>query len=112
MLSLGLWVPAVCKSYIIDHVTVELSGKHTTGSCQPLAGFADQAIKLYNLSHLVLEARHLGGSTYRLGVPEQALGGIPLGFGIIVEDKLGQCSPQEVPLTFSSFIGSIPTFLS
>ena len=24
---------------------------------------------------------------YRLGVPEQALGGIPLGFGIVVEDR-------------------------
>ena len=37
------------------------------------------------------KARHLGGSAfcnfYRLGVPEQALGGIPLGFGIVVEDK-------------------------
>ena len=81
-----------------------------------MAGFTDQAIELYNLSPLVLEARHLGGSAlcyvYRLGVPEQALGGIPLGFGIIVEDKLGQCSPQEVPLIFSGFIGSIPTFLS
>ena len=27
-------------------------------------------------------------SFHRLGVPEQALGGIPLGFGIVVEDKL------------------------
>ena len=25
---------------------------------------------------------------HRLGVPEQALGGIPLGFGIVVKDKL------------------------
>ena len=37
---------------------------------------------------LVLKARCLGGFAlcnfflYRLGVPEQALGGIPLGFGI------------------------------
>ena len=29
---------------------------------------------------------------YRLGVPEQALGGIPLGFGIVVEDK-----PSDLP---------------
>ena len=27
----------------------------------------------------------------RFGVPEQALGGIPLGFGIVVEDK-----PSEI----------------
>ena len=27
----------------------------------------------------------------RLGVPEQALGGIPLGFGIVVEDNLHVC---------------------
>ena len=40
---------------------------------------------------LVLEARHLGGSAFCnlhwLGVLEQALGEIPLGFGIVVEDK-------------------------
>ena len=39
---------------------------------------------------------HLGGSAfcnfYRLGVPEQALGGIPLGFGIVIEDKLSELS--------------------
>ena len=39
---------------------------------------------------LVHEARHLGGSAflqfYRLGVREQALGGIPQGFVIAVED--------------------------
>ena len=46
-----------------------------------------------NLPSLVLMARHLSGSAfcnsffYRLGVPEQALGGIHLGFGIVVEDK-------------------------
>ena len=37
-----------------------------------------------NLTWLVLKARHLGGSAlffYRSEVPEQALGGIPLGFG-------------------------------
>ena len=42
-----------------------------------------------NLPSLVPKARHLGGSAfcnfYRLGVSEQALGGIPLGFGIVVE---------------------------
>ena len=40
---------------------------------------------------LVLKARHLGGSAlcnfHRLGVPEQPPGGIPLGLGIVVEDK-------------------------
>ena len=43
-----------------------------------------------NLPSLVLKARHLGGSAFcRLGMPEQALGGIPLDFGIVsvVEDK-------------------------
>ena len=43
------------------------------------------------LPPLVLKAGHLGGSAfcnfYRLGVPEQALGRIPLGFGIVVEDN-------------------------
>ena len=47
--------------------------------------------ELINLPLLVLKARHLGGSAFcnfhRLGVPEQALGEIPLGFGIVVEDK-------------------------
>ena len=40
-----------------------------------------------NLPSLVLKARHLGGSAflnfYRLKVSEQALGGIPPGFGRI-----------------------------
>ena len=40
---------------------------------------------------LVLKARHLNGSAfcnfYRLEVSEQALGVIPLGFGIVVKDK-------------------------
>ena len=39
-----------------------------------------------------LKARHLGGIAFckfhRLGVPEQGTGGILLGFGIVVEDKL------------------------
>ena len=39
---------------------------------------------------LVLKTRHLGGSAFcRLGVPEQALGGIPLGF---VEAKPSELS--------------------
>ena len=37
----------------------------------------------------IFKVRHLGGSAlcnfHRLGVPEKALGGIPLGFEIIVE---------------------------
>ena len=44
------------------------------------------------LPPLVLKARHLGGSAFcnvdRLGVPEQALSGIPLDFGIVMEDEL------------------------
>ena len=58
------------------------------------------------LTFLVLKARHFGGFAFcnweclkyklggsafcnfhRLGVSEQAMGGIPLGFGIVVEDK-------------------------
>ena len=50
--------------------------------------------ELFNLLSLVLKARHLSGSAfcnfYRLRVPEQALGGIPLGFGIVIEDKPSQ----------------------
>ena len=45
--------------------------------------------------HVVLKARHLCGSFClwpRLGIPEQALGGIPLGFGIAVEDKPSELS--------------------
>lgn len=38
------------------------------------------------------KARHLSGFTfcnfYRLGIPEQELNGISLGFGIVVEDKI------------------------
>ena len=45
---------------------------------------------------LVLKARHLSGSTFcsfhRLEVSEQALGGIPLGFGIVVEYKPSELS--------------------
>ena len=42
---------------------------------------------------LVLKARHLGGSAFytglsRLEVPEQALGGIPLGLGLVVKINL------------------------
>ena len=48
----------------------------------------------FNLPSLVLKARHLGGSAfcnfYSLGVPEQALCGILLGFRIIVEDKASE----------------------
>ena len=49
-----------------------------------------------NLPSLVLKARHLSGfafcNFYRLEVSEQALGGIPLGFGIVVEDKPSELS--------------------
>ena len=36
---------------------------------------------------------------YRLEVPEQALGGIPLGFGIVVEDK-----PSELSCTCTVYV--------
>ena len=53
--------------------------------------------ELFNLPSLVLMARHLGGSAfcsfYRLGVLDQeALGGIPLDFGVVVEDKPSELS--------------------
>ena len=49
--------------------------------------------ELFNLPFLVLKARHLGGSAFcRLEVSEQALGGIPLGSGIVVEDKPSELS--------------------
>ena len=50
----------------------------------------------FNLLSLVFKAKHLGGSAfcnfYRLEVSEQALGGIPPGFGIVVEDKPSELS--------------------
>ena len=46
--------------------------------------------------HTVLKARHFGGSAFcnvnRLGVPEQALSGIPIDFGIVMEDKPSELS--------------------
>ena len=52
--------------------------------------------ELLNLPPLVLKARHLGGSAFcnvdRLGVPKEALGGIPLDFGIVMEDKPSELS--------------------
>ena len=57
--------------------------------------------ELFDLPSLVLKAKHLGGSYfcnfYRLGVPEQALGRIPLGFGIVIEDK-----PSEFSCTWAT----------
>ena len=49
--------------------------------------------KLFNLPLLVLKARHLSDSAFctgfsRLEVPEQALGGIPLGLALIVKIHL------------------------
>ena len=64
------------------------------------------SMHMYNLPSLVLKAKHLTGSAfcclYRLEVSEQALDGIPLGFGIVVEDK-----PSELSCTFTCgyFVG-------
>ena len=48
---------------------------------------------------LVLKARHLSGSAFcwvdiHIGLPEQAVGGFPLGLGLVVEDK-----PTELSCT-------------
>ena len=50
-----------------------------------------------NLPLLVLKARHLSGSAFcagfsRLKVPEQALGGIPPGLGLVVKINLSEYS--------------------
>ena len=57
-----------------------------------LIGYVQQCcLFLYVPSLYFFKARNLSGSAFcnfhRLGVPEQALGGIPLGFGIVVKDK-------------------------
>ena len=44
---------------------------------------------------LVLKARHLSGSAFCLidiGLPEQAVGGFPLGSGLVVEDRPSELS--------------------
>ena len=45
---------------------------------------------------MCIKARHLGGSAFsnvdKLVVPKQALGGIPLDFGIVMEDKPSELS--------------------
>ena len=52
---------------------------------------------MYYAPLIVLKARHLSSSAFctgfsRLEVPEQALDGIPLGFGIGYEDKPSEFS--------------------
>ena len=51
--------------------------------------------------HAILKPRHLGYCAFchRLVVPEQALGGIPLDFGIVVEDKASELSYTTVCVT-------------
>ena len=59
--------------------------------------FLHKTVYMCNLPslHVVVKARHLSSSAFcnfhRLGVPEQALE-IPVGFGIVVEDKILTCS--------------------
>ena len=48
--------------------------------------------ELFSLPPLVLKARHLSGSAFYLidillGLPEQAVGGFPLGLGLVIEDR-------------------------
>ena len=46
--------------------------------------------KLFDLPLLVLKARHLSGSAFcwiDIGLSEQAVGGFPLGLGLVVEDR-------------------------
>ena len=50
---------------------------------------------VHNLPPLVLKARHLNGSAFCLidiGLPEQAVGGFPLGSGLVVEDRPSELS--------------------
>ena len=45
--------------------------------------------------HVVLKARHLSDSAFCLidiGLPEQAVGGFPLGLGLVVEDRPSELS--------------------
>ena len=60
---------------------------------------------------LILKARHLGGSAfcnfYRLGVPEQALDGILLGSGIVVEDNFHVTSDLTCDGTHNGTIVSL-----
>ena len=66
----------------------------TMSSCYQI--MSSRTEELFNLPSLVLKASHLGGSAfcnfYRLGVSEQAMDGIHLGFGIVVEDKPSELS--------------------
>ena len=70
------------------------------------------------LPPLVLKARHLSASVfcnfYRLGVPEQALGGIPLSFGIVVEDKHSEfsCPTMYLKVLFCSIQRKFEMFQS
>ena len=48
--------------------------------------------ELFNLPPLILKARHLSGSALSfcwidIGLPEQAAGGVPLGWGLVVGDR-------------------------
>ena len=61
----------------------------------------DQELYIYNY---IYSCRHLHGSTvcnfHRLEVPEQVLGGVPQGLGIVVEDKPSQLSYTCIPKTW------------
>ena len=62
--------------------------------------------ELFNLPPLVLKARHLSGSAFCLidiGLPEQAVGGFPLGLGLGVEDR-----PTELSCKFTILLHFLP----
>ena len=66
---------------------------------------ASRTKELYNLPSLVLKARHLGGSAFCNFICWECLGGILLGFGIVVEDK-----PSELSCTFCAPTTPTPSF--
>ena len=56
-------------------------------------------VELFNLPPPVLKARYLSDSAFcwvDIGLPEQAVGGFPLGLGLVVED-----GPTELSCTWN-----------
>ena len=103
-MPLNKLVVAICKNFISLH---EITALINQEKIKRTANFyANRQMDMTN--HLDLSAIWAGttvalpfASFYRLEVPEQALGGIPLGFGIAVEDK-----PSELSYTSTSYMCS------